>query len=137
MNLTDLCQELRNWFEYKKKFGKFKIENGKLTSVLLEEGQYFRIVGSIFNDGVWNTSDQLKDEEFNGAIWLMAVPPTVIELAEEISGWQEKNADVLASPFQSESFGGYSYNKGSGSNEDGVVNWQTFFKSKLNKWRKL
>ena len=137
MNLTDLCQELRNWFEYKKKFGKFKIENGKLTSVLLEEGQYFRIVGSIFNDGVWNTSDQLKDEEFNGAIWLMAVPPTVVELAEEISGWQEKNADVLASPFQSESFGGYSYNKGSGSNEDGVVNWQTFFKSKLNKWRKL
>lgn len=137
MNLTDLCQELRNWFEYKKKFGKFKIENGKLTSVLLEEGQYFRIIGSIFNDGVWNTSDQLKDEEFNGAIWLMAVPPTVIELAEEISGWQEKNADVLASPFQSESFGGYSYNKGSGSNEDGVVNWQTFFKSKLNKWRKL
>ena len=137
MNITDLCQELRNWFEYQKKFGTFKIENGKMTSVLLEEGQYFRIIGSKFNDGVWNTSDELKDEIFSGAIWLMSVPPTIIKLAEEISDWEATNADILASPFQSESFGGYSYNKGSGVNSNGVVTWQTFFKDKLNRWRKL
>ena len=91
----------------------------------------------MFNDGVWNTSDTLKDEEFNGAVWLMAVPPTIIELAESIEEWETSNKDVLNSPFQSESFGGYSYNKGSGANANGVVTWQSFFSDKLNRWRKL
>ena len=137
VNLTELCQELRNYFEYKKKFGRFKIENGQLVNVLLETDQYFRIVGSLKNDGVWNTTDTLKDEEFNGAVWLMAVPPAVIKLANDIDTWQTGNAQILNSPFQSESFGGYSYNKGSGADSSGVVNWQTFFKKRLNKWRKL
>ena len=94
-------------------------------------------MGSLKNDGVWNATDILKDEEFNGAVWLMAVPPAVVKLANDIDTWQTGNAQILNSPFQSESFGGYSYNKGSGADNSGVVNWQTFFKKRLNKWRKL
>ena len=48
--LTELCQELRNWFERKKFFGTFTIESGQidLPDGSLQSGQYFRIVGSVF-----------------------------------------------------------------------------------------
>ena len=106
----------------------------------MKEGQYFRIVGSVLNDGVyeWPASD-LKDEEFEGAVWLMAVPPDVIELDKKIDAWKEKYATVdsqALSPYQSESFGGYSYSKGSGGEGSGSK-WQGVFASELSRWRKL
>lgn len=147
--LTELCQELRNWFEKEKYFGTFTIEGGQLADCsFLQDGQYYRIIGSVFNDGVhvW-PEDDLQDESFNGAIWAMAVPPTVIALSNKIDEWQEMydNADgVNMTPYSSESFGGYSYSKGGGSNGGNVQNkgngaptWQSMFFNELNNWRKI
>ena len=82
MELTELCKELNNWFEHKRHFGTFEIEDRKLKNdVGLKDGQYFRIVGSIINDGVYRyPAFNLKDESFDGAVWAMAVPPEVIAL---------------------------------------------------------
>lgn len=141
--LTELCQELRNWFELEKHFGTFDIEGGTLTAPFLKPNQYYRIIGSIFNDGVYKYGvDVLDDETFTGAVWALGIPKAVIELADEIETWQSKyGADSPAmSPFVSESFGGYSYNKGSsvvGSNSYTGSSWQTAFASRLNKWRKI
>ena len=144
--LTELCQELRNWFDKKRYFGTFTIEGGQLTDCsYLQDGQYYRIVGSVFNDGVHNQSDNdLHDESFEGAIWAMAVPPTVIALSDEIDAWNEKygGADSSAmSPFQSESFGGYSYSKASGGSSSlggsSVPTWKSVFADELNRWRKI
>ena len=156
--LTELCQEIKNWFDTERHFDTFKVEGGELSLPFLQDGQYFRIVGSVFNDGVYKyepnvTPSQehpethrpvLHDETFDGAIWAMAVPPAVIALADEISAWQAKygGADSAAlSPFQSESFGGYSYSKGSGSgsggSDAGAGSWQSAFASRLNLWRKI
>lgn len=147
--LTELCQELRNWFELKKHFGTFKIEGGQLTdSSFLQDGQYFRIVGSVFNDGVYQNDlsnpEVLTDEEFRGAIWAMAVPPTVVALSDKIDEWQAMYGGVGSqnlSPFQSESFGGYSYSKGSGGSGSGngssVPTWQSTFADELSRWRKI
>lgn len=143
--LTELCQELRNWFDKERHFGTFVIENGSidLSEAGIQNGQYFRIVGSVFNDGVhqYPTND-LTDETFDGAVWLMAVPNAVLDLASDIEAWQAKygSADSAAmSPFTSESFGGYSYSKGSGSSGSGAggVSWQSAFASRLNLWRKI
>ena len=149
--LTELCQELKNWFEREIHFGTFTIEGGQLTdSSFLQDGQYFRIVGSVFNDGVHKYEptnaqrEQLHDEVFEGAIWAMAVPPTVIALSDKIQAWTTKYGDVNStamSPFQSESFGGYSYSKGSGSASasggSSVPTWQSTFANELNRWRKI
>lgn len=59
--LTQICQYLRNWFVRTKMFGTFKIENGALTfadgmTLPLLPGQYYRIIGSVFNDGVHRLS---------------------------------------------------------------------------------
>ena len=142
--LTELCQELRNWFERDKYFDTFTIENGAIIvpDGSLQNGQFFRVIGSVFNDGVHEYGvDELTDEVFRGAIWAMAVPPAVIDLSERISEWETKYGDSVSSPYSSESFGGYSYTKanagrgnaGSGSNPT----WQSTFASELNRWRKI
>ena len=141
--LTELCQELRNWFERKKFFGTFTIESGQidLPDGSLQSGQYFRIVGSVFNDGVHQyPSNDLIDEVFEGAIWSMAVPPAVIDLSERISAWDTKYGESVSSPYSSESFGGYSYVKASGVGQGNATSgptWQSTFASELNRWRKI
>ena len=137
MDLTNLCAELRNYFETKKRFGTFTISGGSISpSDFLQDGQYFRIVGSVFNDGVYRyPAHDLADETFKGAVWAMAVPPAVIELLQKI---QEFEAAEANSPmaYTSESFGGYTYTKA--TDENGLpVGWRSVFRSELKRWRKL
>ena len=139
MDMTELCQELKNWFctDSDIHSDTYSIIDGAIDLQFLQEGQYYRIVGSTLNDGVhrYNGREFLKDETFSGAIWAMKVPPSVIKLASDISTWETKNRDASLSPYQSESWGGYSYSlKG---NTGGVLDWRTAFASSLNRWRKL
>ena len=141
--LTELCQELRNWFDIERHFDRFEIRGGVLNVDFLANGQYFRVVGSVFSDGVHCYPDyEMPDETFDGAIWAMAVPKAVIDLAAEIDAWVTKYGGaegVATSPFASESFGGYSYSKATfaSSGGSGAATWQAVFKSRLNMWRKI
>lgn len=138
--LTELCGVLRNWFETDRISGTYTVENGNITLPFLQNGQFFRVVGSVFNDGVHQYPDYaMADETFDGSIWPMSVPPALLCLGEEIKAWQEKNGDIAASPYTSESFGGYSYSKSTSGSATGagMVTWQSVFKSRLNQWRKI
>lgn len=149
--LTEICQELRNWFDrdQPKYHGSFEIVNNELRSLdwtlNIVDGQCFRIIGSALNDGVYRKGvDALQDESFSGVVWAMAVPPSVIALSEEIEAWQEKYGGVdsaAMSPFNSESFGGYSYSKsGGGAASSGTGSsgtWKSAFADRLNRWRKI
>ncbi len=145
--LTELCQELRNWFDRDKEkwTGNITISSDALylgdTEIELLDGQYFRIIGSLLNDGVYQYPAVLNDEEFTGSVWSMGIPPSVVALADEISTWINDNSAVINSPYQSESFGGYSYSKGSGGSSSSTsgnpLSWKTFFADKLHRWRKL
>lgn len=142
ITLTELCQELHNWFDREQHTGTFTIENGNISADFLSDGQYYRICGSVFSDGVHQyPSSYLRDETFTGAVWALAIPAPVIKLATEIEAWRGKYeaADSAAlSPFTSESFGGYSYTKGSGgSDAGGGASWQSAFRAQLNRWRKI
>ena len=136
--LSELCHEINNYFPREKFFGTYTIENGTIIVPELQSGQYFRIIGSIFNDGVHKYGDNdLEDETFDGSIWAMAIPQEVIALSEEIDKWKNKyeNEDAM-SPYQSESFGGYSYTKASGSS-GGTATWKDAFASQLNNYRRI
>ena len=142
--LTELCAELKNYFlrdrEADIHYGSYTISGGSIVLPFLLTGQYFRIVGSVLNDGVYEyPAVGLTDETFAGAVWAMAVPPTVIALADDIEAWNAKNADALASPYTSESFGGYSYTKASGASSSGggAYSWKDQFASRLAKYRRL
>ena len=148
--ITEMCTYLNNWFNCNQPRlrGTIVVNGGNIEDEaflsVIKEGQYFRIVGSIFNDGVYRYGDEnlhLKDETFVGAIWLMAIPQEVLNLAEEIAAWIKQYEAVDSpnmSPYNSESFGGYSYSKsasGGGDNAVSANSWQGFFASKLNQWR--
>ena len=148
--LTELCAELRNYFVRDEKNdiirGQFIISGNTIGSIsTIQKGQYFRIVGSVFNDGVWQWDadgiEGLVDETFDGAVWLMSVPPAVIDLSNEIDGWVAANKDVTNSPYQSESFGGYTYSlkSGGGSSSGGSngATWQNIFSDRLKPYRRL
>ena len=138
--LYELCLELNNFFEYAVYIGNVVIEDGNVQTDLLQDGQYFRIVGSVFNDGVYQYPQrQLKDEVYHGGLWAMAVPAEVIALNAEIDAWKQKYLTLdgqALSPYTSESFGGYSYTKGA-SGDTSSASWQGVFANRLNKWRKL
>lgn len=141
--LTELCAELKNYFlrdrEADIHYGEYTISGGSIDLPFLLNGQYFRIVGSVLNDGVYQyPADGLADEVFTGAVWAMAVPPSVVALAADIEAWNTANAEALASPYTSESFGGYSYTKASGNSASGgAYSWKDQFAGRLAKWRRL
>lgn len=148
--LTELCDYLKNWFVVSMYYGDFKIADGAITyadgrELPLQIGQHFRITDSIFNNAVYEygkAEQGMIDETFTGSVWAMAVPLEVLKLAESIAAWRDKNESLdsaMMSPFNSESFGGYSYSK-SGGNTANAANggsWQSVFGNRLARYRKV
>ena len=118
--------------------GEYTIKGGNIDLPFLQKGQYFRILGSVFNDGVYQYMDSvalnLLDETFDGTVWALDVPRAVIALADEIEAWEAKTA--TDTPFVSESFGGYSYSRATNSNGQ-PAGWQDVFRARLHPYRKL
>lgn len=156
MSMTEICADIRNYFPpVKKRADKSYIHDGEFTisghSVtpldFIAEGQFFRIVGSAMNDGVYQNTTagraQLADETFTGAIWEMSVPLDFVKLCDDIAAWREtyEAADSANnSPYSAESFAGYSYTKSSANSAQGgatALSWQTQFASRLNAYRRL
>ena len=143
-----VCAYLRNWFDRNQYnyAGIIAIENGALKGTYgLKVGQYFRIVGSSLNDGVYlYPTTSLRDEVSSGAVWGMAIPPALLDVMEKIEAWETKYGDVSSaamSPFTSESVSGvYSYSKNSGGNDTTrgkAGTWQGAFGAELQPWRKI
>lgn len=146
--LSEICAEIKNYFVYEndKHIGDWTIKDGVIIPSIDFPTDYIRIVGSRLNDGVHKLSDEndtLNDESFHGAIWVMSPPNHFLALVEEIKSWQEKNgmaSSINMSPFQSESFGGYSYSKAAGSGASGgssVPTWQSQYASRLKLYRRI
>ena len=134
--LEELLAEIHNWFEHDYLAGEHTVMYGQhtLTHGFVKPGQYYRIVGSVFNDGLhrYPTSD-LTDEVFDGEVWALAVPKAIADIATEVEAWCRAHPDSV---YTSESFGGYSYTKATAS--DGMpVRWQDAFRRRLDRWRKL
>lgn len=145
MTITDFCDEIHNYFELEKYIETVTIENGQLAgfSDRLQTDQYFRIVGSVFNKGVYKyPAADLKDETFDGAIWAMAVPPAALALLDKIQEWDSQygnNADNYT-PYASETMHHYSRSFAVNTNSKGELvrpTWQAVFRKELNRWRKI
>lgn len=145
--LDEICAEIKNYFWRSADdifIGDFTISDGVISPPFdFDDCEYIRIVKSKKNDGVHKVSEmRLADESFHGAIWRMYPPMSFLALVQEISTWNTTNgtADSVAmSPFNSESFGGYSYSKsGGGSAGSSIVpTWQSVYASKLKRYRRL
>ena len=136
--LEAMLTHLHNWFPARngKHAGAFVIASGTLsTDIGLIPGQYYRICGSVMNDGLHqagNPDDILMDERFTGEVWALAIPRAVQDMAEGIAKWRESNP---VTDKTSESFAGYSYSRAQ-SASGGVGGWQAAFSGRLNAWRR-
>lgn len=136
--LENVCKEMNNYFITDIISGTYTITGGNIEPLrFMNSGQYFRITGSALNDGVYQypTNGQLSNEIFTGEIWVMAVPKSVLRLAQDVSDFINKN-ETDKSAIVSETFGKYSQKKA--TNSDGTaVRWQQVFKDDLRRWRKI
>lgn len=131
--LETVLMYLNNWFVVGRYDDTYTIEDGGITLPFLVDGQHFRIVGSLFNDGVYQYPAELTDETFDGSVWAMAIPKALLSTVKEITAWQAKNGD--SGPYTSESFGGYSYSKATNS-KGMAVGWRDVFAAQLSPWKK-
>lgn len=117
--LEQILRYLQNWFRVHDSVdgihpGTYTIEDGSIALPFLQSGQYFRIMGSVFNDGLFcygTDMEALANETFSGTIWALAIPKDVLSAAIEAEEWMRANAGAVSGPYASESFGGYSYTK--------------------------
>lgn len=134
--LETVMRQINNYFQVEKVVGTYTVQNGSITLPFLKPGQHFRVIGSIYNDGVYRYGDSLDltDETFDGCVWALAVPKAFLALVDEITAYQTKNGEP--GPYTSESFGGYSYSKAVTS-KGVAVGWQEVFSSRLGQWRRI
>lgn len=136
--LEQVLGEIHNWFVADTISDKFEVAGGQLSlpeGASIQDGQYLRVVGSVFNDGLYQwPASGLVDETFRGEVWVLVIPPGVQDLASEIEEWESKNAP---GPYVSESFGGYSYTRATNSSTGQVAGWRDRFRQELNRWRKV
>lgn len=136
VSVGDVCAEIRNYFVVTdgEHNGTHSVKNGTISLPFLADGQYFRIVGSVFNDGVYQyPAANLTDETFDGCVWAMAPTKEFLAAVDEINAYAQTDA-AKATPYKSESMGGYSYTMRDGSDP---ASWQSVFRRRLNRWRKL
>lgn len=142
MTLDNYCADLKNYFiaDFDKDIhlDKYTISDGTITLDFLSENQYFRIVGSKFNDGVYKYDNKLAltDETFDGAVWAMSVPPAFLEAVTEAENYLKTSPSGIE--YQSESFGGYSYTRAGGNNSSrGFWYLPSVTANKLNRYRRI
>lgn len=143
MTLDDYCADLKNYFiaDFDKDIhlGEYTILDNGIYIDFLDENQYFRIVGSKFNDGVYKYDNKLvlADETFNGAIWAMSIPPQFLAAVNEADAYLLAHPNAMA--LESETFGGYTYRRSMyGSTALGGFGYlPTTIADKLNRYRRI
>lgn len=135
VSIGSVMRHCRNYFQRGYIDGEFHIVDGALEFPALADGRYIAISGSALNDGVHHigdAADKLQDETFIGRVWMLYPPASFLDLCAEISEYDDKNP---AGAYVSESFGEYSYSRGT---KDGVAgDWQTAFFGRLTAYQLL
>ena len=151
MMIEQICDMINNDFTDPETVirGVFRVEGGRLEVEGVRDGQYVRIRGSAFNDGIWRCPlSGMTDETFSGEVWPMRAPKAFLKLVSEIEAWVERFGDAALSPFAEEDYGHYRYKKAqtvrstSGGGRTSVwetrqPSWQSVYGDRLRRWRRL
>lgn len=134
ISLFELLQYLRNFFPGQQwHFSGAEIRDGRLPLDGLTIEDYYLVEDNPRNNGIHQYGNMdLKPGIFSGTVTEVCAPQEVLTLLEDINSWITDNEKVLQSPYQSESFGGYSYTKSAQQ-----TTWKTVFAERLRPWRKL
>lgn len=140
LTLESVMTYCNKFFECGCHTGNFTIADGVLSGVadFLKPKQYYRVIGSTFNDGLHrfgDADDILTDETFSGDIHPLAPPRAFLALVADIQAWKGQHEAASKSPYTAEGFGPYNYSKGSSKATDN--GWQAQYALELSRWRRL
>jgi len=149
--LEQVLAHLNNWFVCYSYTGNVTVSaDGAVlapseAAATLQPGKWYRILDSGFHDGVYQMPEEQSEKEepeeeveepeeeeqsktFSCTLWTLDVPAGLLNIITEMEAWQAKYGDVVSGPYQSESFGGYSYSKAgvSSSNSGTATVWTQF-----------
>lgn len=154
VTLEQVLAHIHNWFTRDTlSLTGCEVVGGQLPASVAEAvpaGAWYRIKGSYLNDGLHqHPATDLTDETFDGELSVLAIPRALLSVVDEITDWTDAVAEArskaASSPYQSESFGGYTYSirsdltggSAGSSVNGGLTGWQAAFKSDLNPYRRL
>ncbi len=144
--LAMVMAECRNHFPIACTAGLMRLESGVLRlPETLPDCRYVYLSGGTQED-LWEASRTLdgglllardgqapRDEAFCGRVFCLRPPLNFLSLAEEAEAYRNK---APVGPFLSESFGGYSYTRASGSGGRPLA-WQDALRPQLNAYRRM
>ena len=140
--MKQILDYLNNYFFIQGEKGTFTITDNKIiVSQKYLQGQYIYLTGSIMNDNIYRiesinnneiTIVGANNEVFEGVIYSLAIPPTIIELEGKIKEW---NLGHKPTNLQSETFGNYSYTMATVNGK--LASWKDVFQEELKPYRKL
>lgn len=137
VSVAAVMRHVRNFFERGWVDGTLVISGGVLS--MPADAPYIAITGSSYNDGVYRmlsgtvAERSLRDETFDGRIWLLYPPADFLVLCRDASEFDDKNP---AGALKSESFGEYSYTRASAGSGD-LLTWETALASRLMPYRRM
>lgn len=139
ISIERVMRRVRNYFQRGYTEGTFAITGNVLSPA--PSAPWVKISGSAYHDGVYEccsgylqgVPEGRQDETFTGVVWMLYPPDDFLALCEEIRDYDQKNP---VGALQSETFGDYSYNRGSGAN-GGTMSWETAFAAHLAPYRRM
>lgn len=139
VTMAQVMAEVRNYFPRLHMKEQWTISGGVLSPHdMLLAGDLIAIGGSLRNNGVYEVQEGgrlegVRDETFEGSVWVLCPPIAFVALCEEISAWE---ATRPAYGVKKESFGCYS--RENAVSPDGVpMSWQEVFKADLLPYRRM
>ena len=133
VSIAAVMRRVRNCFERESIEGSFSVSGGVLAP--MPDAPFIAVSGSSWHDGVFPVGqlpDTSHDETFDGKVWGLHPPDDFLALCEAISAYDDKNP---VGALQSESFGGYSYNRGTVSSAGN--GWEAAFAGQLLHYRRM
>lgn len=143
--LAMVMAECRNHFPIACTAGRMRLEGGVLRLPdALPACRYVYLEGGL-QTGVWEAKSALEgllltrdgqapeDEAFCGRVFCLRPPISFLSLAEAAEAYSEK---APTGPFVSESFGGYTYTRASGSGGRPLT-WQDALRPHLDVFRRM
>lgn len=140
VSILSVMRSVRNFFHDGYREGLFQIVGNVISPA--PDAPYVAITGSRQHNGVFACSPggilsgvpaDLPSEDFTGKVWMLYPPDDFLALCEQINQFDEKTP---AGALLSESFGDYSYSRGTSGN-GGVQTWSEAFADQLAMYRRM
>ena len=131
-----VMRHVTNFFLREAVEGVFTISGDGVLSPAVD-APYIAVTGSMWHDGLYDSASDMMtghEETFEGTVWALCPPAQFLALCKEIEAYEAKNP--TGAPV-SESFGGYSYSRGTSGQSGCAITWREAFSEALRPYKRM